>query len=916
MKTKKDVLLVDDDHVTAAVIQHILAKEGFLVRCARDGKEALDAIRSRTPDIILTDLVMPKIGGEELIRIVRQMPDMDDVIIVVVTGTILEKDQAACSLPADAIIPKLPPESMHNRILKVFREIKESGRITTRLQAETVPSLPEGRIVKELLALREYQDAVFEKLSEGLVLLDIDFKIIKVNDMAAYLLHKNRADLMGHFFSECFADEDRKQVGDLLTGLFSKKDPEYEKKTVIHKNRTLDLKLTSLVDPITRKAVAGIVLIENITERKDLEKRLRASEKQYRDIVNTVPDIIYHLDAEGRFLFVNFAVKELGYTCEELLGQSFLSIVHPDDAQKAKLVTGEKRIRTRKTRGIELRLLPKETKDGRIYNVRNVPVLITARGLYDVKDHDIQNPLKRYIGTQGLAEDITDRKKMEMMLIKAKKDWERTFDAITDMVFLLDKERRIVRVNKATIERLCMSRQQIIGRQCREIMDPKSHPVERCPIAKTVRDNLPHTQEIEDTNLGGFFICSSSPILDEQGNILGYTNSLKDITERKRLESQFQEAQKMEAVGTLAGGIAHDFNNVLMGIQGYASLMLMQMDPVNPHFPKLKKIEAQVGQASELTRQLLGFARGGKYVIGSIDINELVAESAEMFGETKKEITVHARMSEDTLTIEGDRTQIEQVLLNLYVNAWQAMPGGGDLSVETNPVVIEQSEAKIHEFEPGRYARISVSDKGVGMDQKTQARIFEPFFTTKEMGRGTGLGLASVYGIVKNHNGVIEVESEPGKGSSFHIYFPTSEKALEKDKEGKKKIMRGTETILLIDDEEIILDVASELLATLGYTVIKAKSGKEAVDSYRRKSGEIDLVILDMIMPKMGGGKTYDLLKGINPEIKCILSSGYSIDKDAKEIMARGITTFMQKPFDIAVLSQKITDALAGSKKK
>jgi PAS domain S-box-containing protein len=662
--------------------------------------------------------------------------------------------------------------------------------------------------------------------------------------------------------------------------------------------------------------VAGIVLIENITERKDLEKRLRASEKQYRDIVNTVPDIIYHLDAEGRFLFVNFAVKELGYTCEELLGQSFLSIVHPDDAQKAKLVTGEKRIRTRKTRGIELRLLPKETKDGRIYNVRNVPVLITARGLYDVKDHDIQNPLKRYIGTQGLAEDITDRKKMEMMLIKAKKDWERTFDAITDMVFLLDKERRIVRVNKATIERLCMSRQQIIGRQCREIMDPKSHPVERCPIAKTVRDNLPHTQEIEDTNLGGFFICSSSPILDEQGNILGYTNSLKDITERKRLESQFQEAQKMEAVGTLAGGIAHDFNNVLMGIQGYASLMLMQMDPVNPHFPKLKKIEAQVGQASELTRQLLGFARGGKYVIGSIDINELVAESAEMFGETKKEITVHARMSEDTLTIEGDRTQIEQVLLNLYVNAWQAMPGGGDLSVETNPVVIEQSEAKIHEFEPGRYARISVSDKGVGMDQKTQARIFEPFFTTKEMGRGTGLGLASVYGIVKNHNGVIEVESEPGKGSSFHIYFPTSEKALEKDKEGKKKIMRGTETILLIDDEEIILDVASELLATLGYTVIKAKSGKEAVDIYRRKSGEIDLVILDMIMPKMGGGKTYDLLKGINPEIKCILSSGYSIDKDAKEIMARGITTFMQKPFDIAALSQKITDALAGSKKK
>jgi two-component system cell cycle sensor histidine kinase/response regulator CckA len=849
----KDILLVDDDRVAGAFIENILVDEGFSVRYALDGKEALGAIRSKAPDAIFTDLIMPKISGEELVRHVREMPGMDDVPIVVVTATIAEQDEALHNLPVDAFISKLPPEALRENVLRICKQLKESGTISTPLSPDVFRRLPRQRIVKELLTSLEYQETIFEKLSEGFVILDIDFRILKVNSMAARFLGKDAADLIYQPFSESFANEEKQRVEDFLSGVFTIKDTKDKRITVTRNNRVLDLKFSNFVDKIDQKVTAGLVLIEDITERKLLENTLRESEKRYRTIVNTVPDVIYHLDSEGRFLFVNFAVEKLGYTCKELIGKSFLEIVHPDDAEKTKYTFNERRVRERGSRGVEIRLVPKEGKETRMYNLRNMSVEVKARGLYDVPDHDIHNGEKRFMGTQGIAHDITDRKMMEGILVKAKEDWKLTFDAITDLVMLLDKEHRIVRINKAAANALGVAKEEILGRKCYEVVHNSEHPIAGCPLQRTTRDRLPHSREIEESNLEGIFICATSPIQDKKGEILGYTHSLKDVTERKRLEAQFHEAQKMEAIGTLAGGIAHDFNNLLMGIQGYTSLMLLKTDSVHPHFEKLKKIENQIKSASELTNQLLGFARGGKYQVRPINLNKLVTKSVEMFRKTKKEIVAHTKVSEELIIIEGDQYQVEQVLLNLYVNAWQAMPKGGDLFVEAHPVIVEESDAEFYEIQPGRYVRISVRDTGIGMDQETRARVFEPFFTTKEMGRGTGLGLASAYGIVRNHNGAIEVESEVGKGSTFHIYFPISEKALEEEKSPTDEIIKGKGTILLVDDEEIILDVGSELLASVGYTVIKASSGKEAVDIFRDKNDEIDLVILDIVMPVMGG---------------------------------------------------------------
>jgi len=403
------------------------------------------------------------------------------------------------------------------------------------------------------------------------------------------------------------------------------------------------------------------------------------------------------------------------------------------------------------------------------------------------------------------------------------------------------------------------------------------------------------------------------PVDDPQKIYLGTHGVARDVSDRKRLEAQLQQAQKMEAIGTLAGGIAHDFNNLLMAIQGYTSLMLLKTDPSHPHYEKLKNIEKYVQSGAELTKQLLGFARGGKYNVKPVDLNELIHQTSQMFGRTKKEIIIHENLDNDLWAVEADQGQLEQVLLNLYVNAWQAMPGGGDLFLETSNVTLDEMSMRPYNIPPGRYVTIRITDTGVGMDEKTQQRIFEPFFTTKEMGRGTGLGLASVYGIVKNHNGIIEVKSKKGEGTTFEIYLPASDKRLEEKAPEQEEIVKGPGTVLLVDDENMIVEVGSEILKALGYRVLAAKSGNEAIDIYQRYKGDIDVVILDMIMPGMGGGETYDRLKKIDPGVKVLLSSGYSINGEASEILERGCNGFIQKPFNIKALSQKLKELMNGS---
>ncbi|MBW2613622.1 MAG: response regulator, partial [Deltaproteobacteria bacterium] len=409
-----------------------------------------------------------------------------------------------------------------------------------------------------------------------------------------------------------------------------------------------------------------------------------------------------------------------------------------------------------------------------------------------------------------------------------------------------------------------------------------------------------------------------SPMTDAEGRSVGFRGVARDISlrmqgerEKKKLENQLHQAQRMKAIGTLAGGIAHDFNNLLMGIQGNVSLLMLEIDADKSQYDSLKAIEQCVDSGAALTKQLLGYARGGKYVVSIININATIKRTSELFARTNKDINIIHDYQDNIWPVEADQGQIDQVLFNLYVNARQAMEEKKEICIKTENVILEEDFTRTHGVEPGDFVRISVQDTGSGMDNEVKEHIFEPFFTTRKMGRGTGLGLASAFGIIKNHDGIIAVQSMVNRGTTIFIYLPSSEKDYLEDADFKDEtLLYGTETILVVDDENYILESVKNMLENLGYSVMTALDGMEAVELYELHAGDIDLVVIDMIMPKMGGVEAFDIIKDKDPHLKAIFCSGYSMNSFAQEFLERGSAGFIQKPFKMLKLSQMVRDIL------
>ncbi|MGD9240378.1 MAG: PAS domain S-box protein [Desulfobacterales bacterium] len=598
-------------------------------------------------------------------------------------------------------------------------------------------------------------------------------------------------------------------------------------------------------------------------------------------------------DARGRIAYANPATSRLsGHSPSEVVGCSLETLFDLTDEHRALIdqcLGGKSPISF-------------ETTAKRKAN-STFPVQFNAAPL---------NPESDDHGLVIFAVDISDLK----LAVEEQARLITAVEHAAESIIVTNPEGIIEYVNPAFEKITGYSRNEVIGRNI-ELMDSGQHSK---TLLSSIIDTLQRGEiwqgrvvnKHKDNSLYETE-ATVSPIKNNIGEITNYVSLQRDVSHEVRLESQLRQAQKMEAIGTLAGGIAHDFNNLLMGIQGNISLSLLDIDAGSPLLKNLKKIEQYIQNGVDLTKQLLGFARGGKYEISLLNINELLKEQNLMFSRTNKEVIFEDKLAPNLWSVEVDRGQIEQVLMNLYLNALQAMPGGGTLITRTGHVTIEKDQYNPYYVKAGKYVKVTIEDTGIGMSEEVQQRIFDPFFTTKEMGRGTGLGLASVYGIVKNHEGFINVYSKQGKGTRFEVYLPASGKGVPHKQKVKEEFVEGKETVLLVDDETMILDVAERMLGKLGYKVFTARDGKEAIAVFQKFQDRIDAIILDMIMPKMGGGETFDRIKKMKPDIKVLLSSGYSISGQATEILNRGCNGFIQKPFNLQNLSQNLRSILEES---
>jgi PAS domain S-box-containing protein len=626
-------------------------------------------------------------------------------------------------------------------------------------------------------------------------------------------------------------------------------------------------------------------------------------------------EIIIAIDIRNRVLSLGYGVSGIVSTGEEAIekaAETLPDLVLMDIKLRGKLDGVEAASRIRQDLDIPVVYLTAYTNNSTLKRAK-----MTEPFGYLVKP--FENP-----ELQAALEIGLYKHRMERRLKESESRFRLLFENSPDAIFITNPDSgEILDANPAASELLLKSHAEIVG-----LHQSKLHPSymlelvttefsEQIRASRQNRKPLPIESAVLRADGSEVPVEVLAQIVHLNGNPV-FQSSFRDISQRKqaeeekkRLEAQLHLAQKMEAIGTLAGGIAHDFNNLLMAIQGNASLLRHTIESAHPHYERLKTIEQLVGSGAKLTAQLLGYASKGRYEVKAIDLNRLAEGISDTFGRAKKDIIIHMELAEDLLPVEADQGQIEQVLLNLFVNAVDAMPDGGELILRTMNVTSEDMKDRLYEPKSGRYVLLNVADNGTGMDKETQKRIFDPFFTTKETGQGTGLGLASAYGIIKGHGGYIDVESTEGQGTTFRVYLPASVQMVDKTNEKPNQPITGSGTILIVDDEELVLDANINLLKSVGYTVYEAKGGREAVEIYNAHKDEIDLVILDMIMPQMGGAEAFDRMKAINPNVRVLLSSGFSLEAQAREILNRGCDGFIQKPFGLEELSRKISEILA-----
>ncbi|NOX90556.1 MAG: PAS domain S-box protein [Calditrichaeota bacterium] len=801
---------------------------------------------------------------------------------------------------------------IEEKFIKLDGTLVDVEVVATRIIYENKPALQ--IVVRDItdrkqaeMALHRSENlfrSVWENSFDGMRLCDENGTIIMVNDAFCRLTGKKRHELEGEPMSVIYYESEQKHVLEQHIKRFKSKTIKRYllRKMRLFDNREVWFELSNSFI-YAGEYLLLLSIFRDITERKKVEEALAESEKRYRTIVETSHDGILIVDENYKFVYVNDQFcKIVGYSEKELIGRDFRKFL----AEESKDIVAERY--KRRQRGEEVP--PKYEfyiirKDGqkRIVEISST-VIKDSRGK---------------IQTISQIKDITDRKQAEKDLRESEEKYRNLIEQSNDAIFLLFNGKYEL-INRKFQEMFGVTQEETLRPDFNflQLVAPKSKQMvqERMRYIASGESVEPNYQFTAITRDGKEIEVEASVSHIKYKGGIATQGILRDITERKQLQDELLQAQKMESIGKLAAGIAHDFNNLLTVINGYSNLLILDPSLPDGLKKKVEQIHKAGQQAAGLTNQLLAFSR--KQVIHPkvVDLNQLIINMEKMLRRVISEnIELIVKTTPFPIPITIDPAQLDQVLLNLAVNARDAMPDGGRLFIETSKVHFDYSRSKRHPFvQKGQYARLIVSDTGVGMDKETQAHIFEPFFTTKGVGHGTGLGLSTVYGIVKQNNGFILVNSKPGKGTTFRLYFPVASDDIEAmdhtTQVRKNNSLIGTETILLVEDEDAVRKFISDLLTEYGYHILSASSPDEGLEIFRQKKNQIDLLISDIIMPGMNGKELFEKLSKFKPDLKVLYISGYAADIISKLSIMNGHVKFIQKPIKMNEFLKVLRDIL------
>ncbi len=880
------ILVVEHTLADVELILHELEKAGFDVRAdvVQTPEEFAARLHGNTYDIILADYRLPDWTGLDALALVRQLGT--DIPFVLVTGTLGEEVVVGCI--KQGVTDYVLKERLARLPVAVRRALEEKALREERARAEQ--ALREGEAGFRLL---------FANNPLPMWVFDIEsLQFLQVNDAAIAHYGYSREEFLQMRIIDIRPPED---VPRLLQTV-AIKEPAMRLPGIwrhrLKDGRIIDVEITAHTLEFAGRR-AALVVAQDITERK----RAQAENARLITAIEQSADGVVITDTLGRIQYANPAFTRItGYSREEAIGQDprlLKSGQHPQTFYEQLWKT----------------ILAGKTWRGEIVNRRKDGSLYTEdQSITPVRDD--RGTITHFI---AIKQDITDRKRAEEALRRSASRYRELVENAVYGIYLSSSSGKFLDVNPALVEMLGYDSKEEL---CSVDL---SSAIYRDPAARVgLMEQYRQTGRIDGAEVGwkrkdGSIITvrlSGRGVAHEPSSDKEIEVIVEDVTERRAMEKQLNQVQKFEAIGQLAGGIAHDFNNVIGAILGWAEIGLDQAPAESPLQKHFRKIQEQAERAAKLTRQLLAFARRQILEPRNINLNDTVADLLSLLEKViGSNIELKAATAPDLEAVRADPTQIEQVLMNLCVNARDAMPDGGRLLIETRNADVGQEYSRLYPYvRPGRYVRLGVSDTGVGMDAATREHIFEPFFTTKELGKGTGLGLATVYGVVKQHGGFIHVYSEPSQGSTFHIYLPVSDAAPQKEEGGQNAeavpAQGGTETILVAEDHDGVREMALATLEGLGYRVMLACDGEEAIQVFGAHRAEIALVLLDVVMPKLGGEQLYARLAAVKPEVPVIFTTGYSAEIASLGALGEKGLAFLQKPYTPTQLARRVRETL------